>query len=406
MPFGTEQFPVIDLSPQRDTLASDPYAVFAELRAQGPVHLVQLPDGDRTWLVVGYREVLDALKDPTLSKNWLKATGQLGPNVIGTNMLTADPPDHTRLRRLVSREFSARRIEALRPHVEKAAAELLDGLQDAGSAELIEDFAMPLSLGVVTDLLGVPFLDRAAFRDWTNDIIVPSEDPAREDQILEEITAYLDQLIETKRHRPGDDLLSALIRTMDEDHGRLDHDELRATAFLLLLAGHETTLNLIANGVHALLRHPAQLGALRANWTLIDQAVDEVLRWEGSLTYATNRFTTEPYRVGETVIPGGGSRVLIALGSANRDPGQFPDPDRFDIHRPPRAHLAFGHGIHHCLGTPLARLEGAVAIRALLERFPDLALETEQPRWRPSMMARGMETLRVRWSPLTGAGER
>ncbi|MEU4118472.1 cytochrome P450 [Kitasatospora sp. NPDC028055] len=406
MSTGTDQHPVVDLGPRRRTLATDPYAVLEELRAQGPVHRVRLPDGSVTWLIVGYQEVLAALKDPTLSKNWYRATGQLGPNVIGTNMLTADPPDHTRLRRLVSREFSARRIESLRPHVEAAAAELIDGFQHAGSVELVEDFAMPLSLGVITDLLGVPFLDREAFRAWTADIIVPPEDPAREGQVLEEITAYLDQLIETKRRQPGEDLLSALIRTMDEDHDRLGHEELRATAFLLLLAGHETTLNLIANGVYALLSHPAELAALRADWSLIDQAVDEVLRWEGSLTFATNRFTTEPYRVGETVIPGRGARVLIALGSASRDPEQFPDPDRFDINRPPRAHLAFGHGIHHCLGTPLARLEGAVAIRALLERFPDLSLEIEHPTWRPSMMGRGMSVLPLAFSPLTRAGSR
>ena len=400
----TDRNPIVDLNLDFEKLASDPYTVLGDLRARGPVHRVRLPDGSETWLIVGYDEVLAALKEPTLSKNWFKATGELGPNVIGTNMLTADPPDHTRLRRLVSRGFSARRIQALRPHVERAAAELLDGLQDAGSAELIEDFAMPLSLGTVTDLLGVPFLDRAAFRIWTNDIIVPPEDPARDRQVLKEITAYLDQLIDIKRSRPGEDLLSALIHTMDQDHDRLGHEELRATAFLLLLAGHETTLNLIANGVYALLRHPIQLAALRADWSLVDQAVDEMLRWEGSLTFATNRFTTEPYQVGGTLIPGGGARVLIALGSANRDPGQFPNPDRFDIHRPPRAHLAFGHGIHHCLGTPLARLEGAVAIQSLLQRFPDLTLGLEEPSWRRSMMARGMAALPVRWTPPSWAG--
>ncbi|ONI83195.1 hypothetical protein ALI144C_17005 [Actinosynnema sp. ALI-1.44] len=397
MSVSTGEQPTVNLRDYGDAFFSDPYAVFADLRAHGPVHHVRLPNGTPTWLIVDHAEVRRALGDPTLSKNWYKATGQLGPNVMGTNMLTCDPPDHTRLRRLLSKEFTARRVEALRPQVQASANRLLDEVAHTGRMDLIESYSMPLSIGTVTDLLGVPFLDKETFREWTRDIFVPTGDVERERQVYDEITAYIDELVEAKRRDPGPDLLSALVRTVDSDDDRLKPDELRATAFLLLLAGHQTTLNLVTNGAYALLTHPDQLAALRSDWSVLDRAVDEVLRWEGSLTFATHRFTTEPYPVGGTVIPGAGQRVLVAVGAANRDPAQHPDPDRFDIHRPAQPHMAFGHGIHHCLGSSLARLEGAVALRSLFGRLDDLALDTDRIEWQHTLTARGITRLPVRW---------
>ena len=396
---------MLDLAAYGERLWDDPYAVFDDLRRSGDVHPVQFPDGSQAWLILGHAEVRRALTDPTLSKNWQRATGRTGPEILGRNMLTCDPPDHTRLRRLISRTFSARRIATMAASVQATVDTVLGGVEARGTIELVTGLAVPVALGTVVDLLGVPFLERGRFRRWTNEIMT-STDPAVEERLTYELVGYLDALVEHKRTEPGDDLLSEMIRAVDEDGGRLSHDELRGTAFLLLLAGHETTVNLIANGVHALLTHRAQLAALRADWTLVDAVIDEVLRWEGPLTYTTTRFTTDPYRVGAVTIPGDGSRVLLAIGSASRDAALFPEPHRFDIHRPPSAHFAFGYGIHHCLGAPLARLEGRIVLRALFTRFSDLALVSPTGSWRRSLTSRAMTELTVRWTPPATAGAR
>jgi cytochrome P450 len=390
--------PIIDLSGAAEDLYRDPHEVLGGLRAQGPVHHVRLPNGSEVWLIVSYDEAFAALADPSLIKNWLRATGRIGPGAIGANMISSDPPDHTRLRGLVSRAFTARRIAALVPRIEATADDLLDRMaSDAGPHDLIAEFAFPLPVSVISELLGVPFLDSSAFSALCGRIMASSGDATTSHQDVEEINRYFDGLIERKRAEPGEDLLSALIRTTDEDADRLSHDELRATTFLLLVAGHITTTNLIANGVLTLLDHPEQLAALRADWSLLPRAVEEILRYDGPQPFSTRRFTTKHWPVGDsgTVIPPG-ETVMIALAAAGHDPAHCTRPDDFDIQRPTSGHLAFGHGIHYCLGAPLARLQVSIALRTLLTRFPALALASGTNRtWRRTLVTRGVTDLPV-----------
>ncbi|MEU2160864.1 cytochrome P450 [Streptomyces sp. NPDC019208] len=405
---------VIDLGEYGADFTADPYPYYAKLREAGPVHEVVSPYGDRVWLVVGHEEARAALADPRLSKS----PGTLGlkmldEELIGPYLLVLDPPDHTRLRRLVSREFTARRVEALRPRIQDITDELVGAMLPAGRADLVDALAFPLPITVICELLGVPAADRDRFRAWSTEIVAPTA-ADRERTAVEELAAYLDELIEDKRcSRPADDLLSALLRTLPhspagtggtpiEERDRLSAAELRAMAYLLLIAGHETTVNLISNGVRALLRHPDQLNALRADFGLLDGAVEEMLRYDGPVETATMRFTTEPVRYGDTVVPAG-EPVLVALAAADRDPARFPGPDRFDIRRTATAggpgHLAFGHGIHYCLGAPLARLEAGIAVRTLLERCPGLALDPAGAPldWLPGLLIRGVRRLPVVW---------
>ncbi|MFD8771495.1 cytochrome P450 [Streptomyces sp. NPDC059916] len=389
----------IDLGDYADFTA-DPYPVYEELRARGPVHRVLLPkpaDDGEAWLIVGHEEARAALTDPRLVKSPAKlGFSGLDEELIGTHLLITDPPHHTRLRSLVTRAFTARRVESLRPRIQRITDDLLDAMLPHGRADLVESFAFPLPLTVICELLGVPDIDRADFRRMSNEVVAPS-DRDGEYATFVELAAYLRDLIEDKRaSAPADDLLSALIRTTAEDGDRLSPDELGAMAFILLIAGHETTVNLIASGVRALLVHPDQLAALRADMTLLGGAVEEMLRYEGPVENATYRFTVEDTEVGGTVIPGG-SAVLVGLAAAGHDPERFPEPDRFDIRRDARGHIAFGHGLHHCLGAPLARLEGQIALRSLLDRAPALALDGPADDWLPGMLIRGVRSLPVRW---------
>ncbi|MFF2507820.1 cytochrome P450 [Streptomyces sp. NPDC058067] len=386
--------------------ATDPYAAFQALRARGPVHHVRFPTGDTAWMILGHAEARAALTDARMRHD-VRHSAEYdsdGLYSIGRNMLQTDPPDHTRLRSLVAREFTARRIKALRARVQEAADELLDAMEPLGRADLIDAFAFPLPLTVICELLGVPGVDHDTFRAWTAKILTIGE-PEASGRAAQEMTVYLAGLIEEKRHveetdAAEGDLLHALVRAHDEDGDHLADEELLGMAFLLLVAGHETTVNLIANAAHLLLTHPDQLAALRADGGLLENAVEEALRFEPPTPAGTYRYTAEPIVIAGTHIPQG-ARVVISLASANRDPARFPDPDRFDIHRDPtltRSHLAFGHGIHHCLGAPLARLEANLALRALLDRFPTLAIDGDPtPDWRPSLL-RGLSRLPVRWS--------
>lgn len=392
----------VDLGALGEDFIRDPYSVYAELRSRGPVHRIRIPEGHDAWLVVGYDAGRAALVDPRLSKEWRNASETLDLRSVaaGTHMLNSDPPHHARLRKLVAGEFTPRRIQKLRPRVQDITDELLDAMlaRPGSRADLVESLSFPLPITVICELLGVPFLDREQFRIWSNDSLSSlSRDTRR--AATQAISGYLTELLEHKRQRPGEDLLSALIRTTDEDGDRLSEDELLGTAWLLLIAGHETTVNLVSNGVLALLRHPDQLAALRADFTLLDGAIEEMLRYDGPVETPTYRFTTEPAEIGGTVIPGGGELVLIAMADADRDPARFPNPDRFDIRRDARGHLAFGHGIHYCLGAPLARMEARVAIRTLLDRCPGLALDAHPAAlsWRPGMLIRGVHHLPVRW---------
>ncbi|MEV5428093.1 cytochrome P450 [Streptomyces sp. NPDC052701] len=395
---------IIDLAALGESFTRDPYPVYARLRAQGPVHRVRMPEGGaQAWLVVGYEAGRAALADPRLSKDWSKASPSLplGSVSSGPHMLRADPPDHTRLRKQVARAFTARRVEALAPSIQKTTDALLDRMLTApgGRADLVEALSFPLPISVICELMGVPDLDRESFRTWSNDAL-GATDPEVRKAAAASMAHYMADLVDGKRQRPGDDLMSALIHNPDDDGDRLSREELVGMAWLLLVAGHETTVNLISNGVLALLTHPGQLAALRADLSLVDGAVEEMLRYEGPLETPTFRFTTEPVTIGDTVIPGGGELVLVAMADANRDPARFPAPDRFDIFRDTRGHVAFGHGIHHCLGAPLARLEARIVFRTLLERCPDLALDIHPAAitWRPGMMIRGPRSLPVRFT--------
>ncbi|MFG2720867.1 cytochrome P450 [Streptomyces sp. NPDC048416] len=393
---------VVDLGEHAEEFTTNPYPMYAKLRAAGPAHLVRTPTGDEVWLIVGHEQARAALADARLAKDWRPPAEEGYVELpAGANMLETDPPQHTRLRKLVAREFTPRRVEALRPRVQEVTDRLLDAMPatPGRSADLIDALAFPLPMTVISELIGVPDLDREAFRVLSNQAVAPlSGDEGA--AAVGEIGVYLAGLIETKRSAaPADDLLSALIRTRDEDGDQLSQNELIGMAFLLLVAGHETTVNLISNGVRALLNHPAQLAALRADFDgLIDGAIEEMLRYDGPVETATYRFAREPVQVGDALIPAG-APVLVALASAGRDPLRHVDPDRFDIRRAPQSHLAFGHGIHFCLGAPLARMEGRIAVRTLLERAPELqlAVAAEELKWLPGMLIRGARRLPVRW---------
>ncbi|RSS83253.1 cytochrome P450 [Streptomyces sp. WAC06614] len=393
--------PNLDISSHGDDFTADPYPYYAKLRAAGPVHRVALENGDLVWLVVGHEACREALNHPGLSKDWQASEyfGDVVASAVNNHMLESDPPRHTRLRRLVSREFTARRVEAMRPRVQQITDELLEGMAAEGArrTDLIRSLAFPLPMTVICELLGVPDLDREQFRRWSNEVVAPSS-TAASSEALAAVAGYLAELIEDKRRRPGEDLMSALIRTRDEGGDRLGHEELVGMAFLLLVAGHETTVNLIGNGVRALLDHPDQLAALRADWGLLDGAVEEMLRYDGPVENSTYRFAREDTEIAGVRIAAGDA-VLVSLAGAGRDPGRFPEPDTFDIRRAPQGHLAFGHGIHFCLGAPLARLEGRIAVRSLLTRFPGLAADPEggRPEWIPGTLIRGAKQLPVRW---------
>ncbi|MFE5945129.1 cytochrome P450 [Streptomyces sp. NPDC056480] len=390
---------VIELGEYGADFTAHPYPYYAKLRETGPVHEVRMPDGFQFWLVVGHEEGRAALADPRLAKS-PHVIGVRPPeeDIIGVHLLSADAPDHTRLRRLVTGEFTGRRVEALRPRIERLTADLIDAMEPAGRADLVDSFAYPLPITVICELLGVPAADRDTFRRWSSELVSPTgeADFARS---MVDFGAYLDSLIEDKRAAgPADDLLSGLIAARAEDGDRLSGPELRAMAYLLLIAGHETTVNLIANTVRNLLTHPEQLAALRADPSLLDGTIEESLRYDGPVETSTFRFSREPVVLGGTEIPAG-QYVLVAIGALDRDPARFPEPDRFDIRRDTRGHLAFGHGIHYCLGAPLARLEGRIALRTLLDRFPDLELDPEgEPwEWLPGLLMRGVRHLPVRW---------
>ncbi|MFI6644841.1 cytochrome P450 [Streptomyces sp. NPDC050504] len=394
---------VIDLTALGHDFVRDPYPVYADLRSRGPVHRVRMPEGMTAWLVVGYEEGRAVLADPRFSKAWSSASPDSGARQIsaGTTMLMSDAPVHTRLRKLVTREFTPRRVDRLAPRVTEMTGALLDAmLKEPGrSADLVDALSFPLPIGVICELLGVPGLDREEFRHWSG-AALSATNPEERAAAAQAMRAYLTRLVADKRERPGEDLMSALIHTADEEGDRLSPDELLGMAWLLLIAGHETTVNLISNGVLALLTNPDQLAALRADFDgLIDNAVEEMLRYDGPVETPTYRFTVDPVDIGGTVVPGGGELVLVALADANRDPARYADPNRFDVRRDTRGHVAFGHGIHFCLGAPLARLEARVAIRALLERCPDLALDAHPAAltWRTGLLIRGPEALPVKW---------
>jgi cytochrome P450 len=380
----------------------DPHSLYTTLRAAGPVHRVLLRGDVPAWLVTGYEEARALLADPRLGKNNATALRLFPPGTAGgndsplsANMLHTDPPDHTRLRTLVAKAFTARAIARLRPHIERIVDELLDTLPTATPVDLIEAFALPLPIRVICLLLGIPDRDRDKFAAWTQPFVTQA-DPDDVQRAAAATAEYLTGLITDKRAQPGDDVVSRLVRAAD-DGDTLGPDELLAMLFLLILAGFETTVNLIGNGVLALIRTPAQQELLRIDPGLLPGAVEEFLRFDSPLNTTTNRFTLEPVTVGDVQIPAG-EFVYIALLAANHDDTRFADPDRLDVTRTDNPHVAFGHGIHHCLGAPLARLEGEIAFGRLLGRFRSitLAVDPADLTHRRSILVRGVTTLPVR----------
>ena len=372
------------------------------MREQAPVTPVTMPAGGRTWLVTRYAEVRAALADPRLHKEWatkLQPSDSSADPVFGylsVHLLNMDPPGHTRLRKLVTKAFTARRVAALRPRIEAITSSLLDEMTRADHVDLIESFAFPLPITVICELVGVPAADRDRFQAWSHTVVSSVVSPEEFRDAAAGMYHYFTGLLAAKRRSPADDLVSALITARD-DEDSLDERELIAMLFLLLIAGHETTTNLIASGTLALLTHPAELARLRASPALLPAAVEELLRYSNPLNHTTERFTLEPVSIGGVTIPAR-EWVLCVTSSANRDPARFSDPDRLDLGRDASGQLAFGHGIHYCLGAPLARLEGEIAFGALLARFPalSLAVPASSLRWRPSSLIHGLESLPVR----------
>ncbi|MFJ2826035.1 cytochrome P450 [Streptomyces sp. NPDC087263] len=400
-------------------LIENPYAVYERLRDTAPVHRVAGTDGNPAWLVTRYDDVREALANPLLSVDKRHALpgsyqGLALPPTLDANLLNMEAPDHTRIRRMVVRAFTPRRVEQLRTPIRQTADRLLDALGTHGRTDLIAAYAAPLPITVICDLLGVPDEHRRDFRIWTDVLVAP--DPARPTAAKEAVVAMLGfftQLLADKRKDPADDLLSDLIAVRDEgdrlneggrlnergrpaESDRLTEDELMSLAFLILFAGYENTTQLIGSAVLGLLTHPEQLATLRANPEQLPAAIEEFNRHEGPALLAIRRFPAEDMTIGGVAVAAG-ETVLLSLAAANRDPRRFPDPDRLDLGRDTAGHLALGHGIHYCLGAPLARLETEIALSALLERLPDLALDADpaELRWRPSLRARGLLALPV-----------
>ncbi|MET9642051.1 cytochrome P450 family protein [Streptomyces syringium] len=399
--------------------AADPYPAYAWLREHAPVHRTALPSGVDAWLVTRYADARQALADQRLSKNpahhsesahgkgKVGIPGERSANLM-THLLNIDPPDHTRLRRLVSKAFTPRRVAEFAPRVQELTDQLIDAFIDKGEADLIHEFAFPLPIYAICDLLGVPREDQDDFRDWAGMMIRHGGGPrggvARS---VKKMRGYLAELIHRKREELGeggdDDLISGLIRA--SDHGEhLTENEAAAMAFILLFAGFETTVNLIGNGVYALLRNPGERERLQralaeGDESLLATGVEELLRYDGPVELATWRFATEPITLGGQRIAAG-DPVLVVLAAADRDPERFAEPDTLDLSRRDNQHLGYGHGIHYCLGAPLARLEGQAALATLLRRLPDLRLaaDPEELRWRGGLIMRGLRTLPVEFT--------
>lgn len=382
---------------------ADAYRFYAELRSNHPVHRVRLANKRDAWLVSRYADVLALLKDQRLAKDplnaginqpWMPASMK----ALSRNMLDLDPPDHTRLRVLVHKAFTPKRVEELRARVERLSTELLERSKLTPNIDIVRDYALPIPTTIIAEVLGIPVADRHKFHRWSAAIV--SVDLSKWSMLKAipnglAFIRYIRKLVREKRSHPTDDLLGGLVGA-EEAGDQLTEDELVAMVFLLLVAGHETTVNLIANGLLALLEHPEELQRLRDKPDLIKPAVEEMLRYYSPVELSTERYARAAIEMHGVEIPRGGL-VYGVLSSANRDEEQFANADRFDIAREPNRHLAFGQGIHFCVGAPLARMEAQIAIDALLHQTREIRLNAKRSelQWRPGLNLRGLRRLPV-----------
>jgi hypothetical protein len=398
----------VSFNPLRPDFRVNLYSYYRAIQERDPVHRSRLAGG---WLLTRYADCSAILTDHRFQvderklpdydryrRRLVKAGVAEEGEEEQRTMLRLDPPDHTRLRSLVSKAFTPRAVESLRPRVEAVVQELLDEAERRGEMDVIRDLAYPLPVIVIAELLGIPADDREQLKRWSDEVVLAISGMQTMDELRRsaaagrEMNAYIERIAEERRREPREDLLSALLAA-EEAGDKLTLEELFSTILLLLVAGHETTTNLIGNGLLALLRHPAQLALLRDDPALIERAVEELLRYD-SPVQATSRFATEPYQIdGHTIKPF--QQVALLLGAANRDPAQFTDPDRLDITRDEGPPLSFGNGIHFCLGAPLARIEGQSALGAFVQRFPNVRLATENVEWGDGFILRGLKSLPV-----------
>lgn len=384
----------------------DPYPILDRIREAGPIQRAHMPGIGEFWIVTGYDEVLALLTDDRLRAEHQSDESTPAPaadtdNPVAHTLLAVDPPDHTRLRRLVTRAFRVRRIAALRPRIQQLTGELLDTITPAGEGDLVADLAVPLTIGMICELLGVPAVNRADFRRWSVAGVLPPAPPEilrLAEEAQKKLTGYFRDLIEQKRADPQDDLLSDLACAGSGDNA-LSDTELIGMAILLVIAGHDTTVNLVGTGLMTLLRRPDQLATLRADPSLLPAAVEELVRFCGPIGLGLARFAAGDIEFSGVRIRRG-ELVMASLAAANRDPARFDRPAVLNVARNELAHLGFGYGIHFCLGAALARLEATVAIGTVLQRIPDLALAkpAEQLRWRTTSL-RGVAELPVTFAP-------
>ena len=396
----------LEFNPLQQNFRQNPYPIYRQFREADPVHWSALSG---FWVCTRYDDIVTILRHSKASANprdwelfddYVEALGGTGTayDMQSRWMLLKNPPDHTRLRKLVTKAFTPRVVENMRTHIQDIVYDLLGAVRTKRRFDIIQDLAFPLPVIVIAELIGVPTQDREYFKDWTTalarslDPIITPEITQAADKATEDMLAYFTALVAERRDSPQDDLLSGLIAA-EEEGDKLDEDELLATAILLFGAGHETTMNLIGNGMLALFRNPDQMAKLKADPSLIKTAVEEFLRYDGSVQI-TARVALEDIEVGGKTIHKH-QQALLLLGAANRDPVHFSDPDRLDITRQENPPLTFGHGIHHCLGAPLARVEAQIAINSMLRRMPEIQLATDQLEWRDMLTLRGLKALPV-----------
>lgn len=425
-----QPFPHLDRVP--GDFMQNPYELLKQYRDAGPAHEVVFAHGAKVWMVTGYEEVKALTNDPRVSKDGRRmnelfslhsgvelpehgtaqadgaeddSAGHSGVGFdddLAAHMLNSDPPRHTRLRALVGKAFTAARVERLRPHIEEVADRLLDKFADRDVVDLMDEYAVRLPITIIAELFGMPEEDREQFRLWALKLVGAGQDPDDVAEASRRVVEYANALIDAKRANPGEDMTSELVRVTDNGD-RLTQGELVAMLFVLVVAGHITTIYSIGNAAQNLLTHPDELAKLRADPSLMPAAVDELLRFDGPSGVGTFRFSNDEIQVGDKVIPAG-QILALSWHSANRDPKRYPDPDRLDVTRKPLGSMAFGHGIHYCIGVPLAKMQIEVALSRLIARYPHLklAITPQQLKWENSALLRGLVELPVTVRP---AGE-